>query len=705
MSATLSALAMAAGLAEHWTDARQQPRAVAPDTLRALLRAMDLPADSEADIRDSHARLAAARSQARLPAMMVAVAGGRLRLPPACAGAYEISAAHARALAGHTTTDAAGMPELLLPTVPGYYTLALPGGVTTLAVAPASAPPPSLLLDEPEPRAWGLAAQVYSLRRQAADPVQATHGFGDFGALRDLAISAGAAGADALAMSPVHAMFAADPGQYSPYSPSSRLFLNTLYADPAAVLGAEAVRAALARMGQAAQQALHALEQRDLIDWPQAARARQRLLRELHRGFQQTATEDQRQALQAFCRAGGQDLRDHALFEALHENLAQLPGAPRSWTAWPDGLRDPRSNETRGFAQAQAGELDFHQFTQWLAAVSLSQAQQAARGAGMRIGLIADLAIGASPAGSHAWSHQADLMRRAGVGAPPDIHNPLGQAWGLTALSPQALRESGYAAFIALLRAGLAQAGGLRIDHILGMARLWLIPDGAAAADGAYLRYPLRTLLRLTALEAWRHQALMIGENLGTVPEGFDDALREHGLLGMDVLWFMREASAARSPAAFTAPGVWPAQAAAMTTTHDLPTLEGWWRGRDIDWRADLDLLSPQESAADLRAARAADRESLWQAVRAHAHQPPEPAPEQVPAATLLAYVAAAPCPLALVPLEDATGMVDQPNLPGADSRHPNWRQRQPLAAADCLEAPAARERLAPLRSLRGRKP
>ncbi|KOQ35963.1 4-alpha-glucanotransferase, partial [Achromobacter xylosoxidans] len=317
----------------------------------------------------------------------------------------------------------------------------------------------------------------------------------------------------------------------------------------------------------------------------------------------------------------------------------------------------------------------------------------------------ADLAIGASPAGSHAWSHQADLMRRAGVGAPPDIHNPLGQAWGLTALSPQALRESGYAAFIALLRAGLAQAGGLRIDHILGMARLWLIPDGAAAADGAYLRYPLRTLLRLTALEAWRHRALMIGENLGTVPEGFDDALREHGLLGMDVLWFMREASAAPSPAAFTAPGAWPAQAAAMTTTHDLPTLAGWWRGRDIDWRASLDLLGPQESAADLRAARAADRESLWQAVRAHAHQPPEPAPEQVPAATLLAYVAAAPCPLALVPLEDATGMVDQPNLPGADSRHPNWRQRQPLAAADCLDAPTARERLAPLRSLRGRKP
>lgn len=705
MSGTLSALALAAGLAEHWTDAYRQPRSVAPETLRALLGAMDLPADSDADIRASHERLARARGDAQLPAMMVTTAGGMLRLPPACAGHYEIGAAHAKPLAGHTTADAAGVPQLEAPTVPGYYTLTLATGTVTLAVAPSSAPSLSHLLGEPQPRAWGLAAQVYSLRRPAADLVHATQGFGDFGALRDLAVSAGAAGADVLAMSPVHAMFASDPQQYSPYSPSSRLFLNVLYADPAAALGEAQVRAALARMGPLAQQALRTLDARDLIDWPQAAHARQRLLRELYRDFERVATPDQRQALRSFCEAGGQDLHDHALFEALHEHLARMPGAPRAWSAWPDGLRDPRSREARDFAQAQAGELAFHQFCQWLAAVSLSQAQQAARRAGMRVGLVADLAIGASPAGSHAWSHQADLMRRTGVGAPPDIHNPRGQAWGLTALSPQALHQSGYAAFIALLRASLAQTGGLRIDHILGMARLWLIPQGAAAGDGAYLRYPLRTLLRLTALEAWRHQALVIGENLGTVPDGFDDTLRDHGVLGMDVLWFMRAAPGAKPAAPFMPPGDWPAQAAAMTTTHDLPTLEGWWRGRDIDWRAGLDLLGPAQRESDLRAQRDADRDSLWQAVREHAHQPAEPAPAQAPAAKLLAFVAAAPCPLTLVPLEDATGTLDQPNLPGGDARHPNWRQRQPLAAADCLDAPEVRERLALLRSLRGRTP
>ena len=222
MTAELSALAKAAGLAEHWTDARQQARVVAPETLRALLRAMDLPADSDADIRDSQQRLDGARGEARLPAMLVGIAGGRLKMPPACAGPYEISAAHARPLTGETATDAAGMPEIAVPPVPGYYTLTTRIGAALLAVAPASAPTPSQLLGQPRPRAWGLAAQVYSLRRGAEDPVHATHGYGDFGALRELAVSAGAAGADALAISPVHAMFAADPEQYSRAAMSPR---------------------------------------------------------------------------------------------------------------------------------------------------------------------------------------------------------------------------------------------------------------------------------------------------------------------------------------------------------------------------------------------------------------------------------------------------------------------------------------------------
>ncbi|WMD22218.1 4-alpha-glucanotransferase [Achromobacter seleniivolatilans] len=699
----LSALAADAGIAEQWTGADQRPQTVKPDTLRALLAAMDLPAGTDKDIRDSRQRLSAASGRKRLPAMLIAVTSEPVALPVQCAGRYEIHAESGAVLTGISTTDTDGFPSFPAPDTPGYYTLTTPAGMTTLAVAPPHAPTMDDLMQTQDARAWGLAAQVYSLRRPAPDLTHSTHGFGDFGALRELATAAGCAGADALAISPVHAMFAADPGQSSPYSPSSRLFLNTLYADPAAVLGHDAVRSALADMDQ---HMLHALDAQALINWPQAGRLRQQLLRSLYGQFAAHAPPQQRQAFAAYCLTAGQDLRDHALFEALHAAQAPPYGDPTPWTAWPAGLRDPRSAAAQGYVDAQADDVNVHMFNQWLASESLALAQQAARDAGMRIGLVADLAVGGSPLGSHAWSRQADLMKRTGVGAPPDLHNPRGQGWGLTALSPAALNTSGYAAFLAMLRANLAHAGGLRIDHILGMARLWLIPDGAGPQDGGYLRYPLKDLLRLTALEAWLHDALIIGENLGTVPEGFDDELHAHGLLGMNVLWFMREPGAgATGPAAFIPPQNWPPHAVAMTTTHDLPTLEGWWHAQDIRWRTRLGLLGDDQDESLLRLARLEDREALWRAVQASpATAAMRTMPRETPGADLLGYVASSPCPLMLVPLEDIAGRLDQPNLPGTISNHPNWRQRLPLSVSDCLNTPESQARLQPVLAQRGRQ-
>lgn len=764
----LSALAAEAGLAEDWTGADRRAQRVSPDTLRALLDAMDLPAGSAADIRDSRQRLAAAASQTRLPPMLIARVGERVALPADCAGAYTLQADAQPPLSGRTAHGPDLTPTLQAPLTPGYYTLRTQGGDCTLAVAPERAPSMSDLLRSKNPRAWGLSAQVYSLRRPAGDLMQSTHGFGDFGALRDLALAAGSAGADALAISPVHAMFAADPAQCSPYSPSSRLFLNTLFADPAGVLDADLVRDAMSGLDHAR---LRVLDAQPLINWPAAAALRQQLLQRLHAGFATHATTGQRQAYESFVQAGGQDLRDHALFEALHASQSQAHQAPLAWTDWPEDLRCPRSPSAQRYADEHAEAVDVHRFSQWLASASLSRAQQAARDAGMRIGLVADLAVGGSPGGSHAWSRQADLMKRSSVGAPPDLHNPLGQGWGLTALSPTALQESGYAAFLAMLRASLSHAGGLRIDHILGMARLWLIPDGASPREGGYLRYPLAQLLRLTALEAWLHGALIIGENLGTVPEGFDAQLESHGLLGMNVLWFMRAAeseqepagaepgsdsdsglasassqdqgqsqnqnqsqgnrpppastvsppaadaaissksgapatppSAKAAPAAFVPPADWPVHAVAMTTTHDLPTLEGWWHGQDILWRSRLHLFGPDQQEADLRNERLADRAALWQAVQASsAAASMRGLPRQTPSAVLLGYVASAPCPLMLVALEDVVGQLDQPNLPGTVSNHPNWRQRTPLSVADCLHVPSSLARLQPVRAQRGR--
>ncbi|QVQ28125.1 4-alpha-glucanotransferase [Achromobacter deleyi] len=695
----LSALAAEAGIAEHWTDARQRPRRLSPDTLKALLAALALPAESRQDIRDSRQRLAAQAADA-LPPLLVTRCNEPAQLPGAAHGPYRIVCESGRVIDGDIRSDAGGQPFLIAPDEPGYHRLSLESGDATLAVAPRQAPGLADLTGAADPRCWGVSAQVYSLRQDACAALPRTHGFGDFGALRELAVAAAEQGADVLAISPVHAMFSAQPERCSPYSPSSRLFLNVLYAAPAAVLGQEALARALAGVAPAE---LGALDGLDLIDWPGAAAQRLHLLRALHQQFASGAPAALRQRYARFCAARGQALRDHALFESLHAARRKQDGAVQPWAQWPAGLRDPASAEVRRYAQDHPLEVDFHQFAQWLASENLAAAHAAGRAAGMRVGLLADLAVGDSPDGSHAWSRQADLMPRISIGAPPDIYNPLGQNWGLTAFSPRALHANGYAAFIDMLRASLAHTGGLRIDHILGMARLWLVPDGASPGEGAYLRYPLETLLALTALEAWRHRACAIGENLGTVPEGFDQRLKDNGLLGMNVLWFMRQAPDARpgpdAPAGFTNPAEWPAEAVAMTTTHDLPTLRGWWAERDIDWRVRLNLLGVDEDENSLRQGRAIDRGLLTQALDDASETPSKEAP--LPA--LLRFVSSCLCPLLLVPMEDVAGVLDQPNLPGTIDTHPNWRQRLPLSIRATFADPAAQERLDAARTGRRR--
>lgn len=701
----LSALALDAGIAEHWTDARQRPQRVAPDTLRALLAAMDLPAGTARDIDDSRRRLAEQAADV-LPPMLVTRCNARTVLPKTARGPYRVLCESGRILDGHIQAGADRVPFMIAPDEPGYHRLLLTTAEATLAVAPQKAPSLADLTGVTGPRCWGLAAQVYSLRQDASAAVPRTHGFGDFGALRELAVAAAEQGADMLAISPVHAMYAAQPERSSPYSPSNRLFLNVLYAAPASVLGQDAMVRALAGVEPAELSALDGLE---LIDWPAAAAIRLRVLRALHAEFASSGAASQRARYAQFCEDRGQALRDHAIFEALHAAQRAPDGKIPPWQKWPAALRDPASSQVKRFAQDHPLEVDFHQFAQWLAAENLAAAHTAGREAGMRLGLLADLAVGASPDGSHAWSRQADLMRGMSVGAPPDIYNSLGQGWGLTAFSPRALHTNGYAAFIEMLRAVLAHTGGVRIDHILGMARLWLVPDGASPADGAYLRYPLDEILALIALEAWRHRACAIGENLGTVPEGFDDRLNDNGVLGMNVLWFMRQAvdappvadaaeavaagadaSGARAAAGFTPPAEWPENAAAMTTTHDLPTLRGWWEERDIDWRVKLHLLGDDDDEQSLRAARAQDRQALSRALDPKAETPPG----QAPVPELLRFVSSSPCPLLLVPMEDIAGVLDQPNLPGTIDTHPNWRQRMPLSIRATFADPAAQARL-----------
>ncbi|RZI79048.1 MAG: 4-alpha-glucanotransferase, partial [Pseudomonas sp.] len=383
-------------------------------------------------------------------------------------------------------------------------------------------------VDEPPARLWGLAAQLYSLRREGGG------GYGDCMALEQLARSAAERGADAIAISPIHALSLADQQHFSPYSPSSRLQLNSLYASPATVLGERAVR--LAVESCLLQPTLDALEQEPLVNWPVAADAQQRVLEALYKDFNQ-GNHPLREDFDSFCAAAGEPLTLHCRFELLQaEAVAQ--GLSGDWRNWPPAWQDPHHPEVEALAAAHPSRVEYHAFCQWLTERSLQRAQQAAVAGGMAIGLIADLAVGADGAGSQAWSRQDELLASLTVGAPPDILNRSGQDWGISAFSPEGLKRNGYRAFIEMLRANLAHAGGLRIDHVMGLRRLWLIPNGAKPSEGAYLNFPLDDLLRLLALESVKHEAVILGEDLGTVPDGLRETLASKALLGMRVLPF-----------------------------------------------------------------------------------------------------------------------------------------------------------------------
>ena len=665
MTTELAALAAAAGVSNRWQDYRGAQHQVSAESLRAVLAALDLPAGTAAEVRDSMAVLAAQKSAS---ALVTATAGQPVTLAGP-AGRYIVQLENGVRLEGIAEPCESGA---LLPGIeaPGYHEVWLGDHRIGLAVAPQRC----FTVQDAAPgsRPWALAAQLYSLRRPGDG------GIGDFRALQDLAAPAASCGAAAVAISPAHAQFSADPDRFSPYSPSSRIMLNVLHA------GLDWPEDA-------------ASERSVLVDWPIAARRR---LAALRAAFDAISPAELA-ALAAFRTEMGDTLETHARFEALHASQFGHDPSRWHWRTWPETLRHPASPGVAEFAARHQTEVAFHAYMQFVADRSLAAAQRAMRGAGMPIGLIADLAVGADSGGSHCWSRQAETLLGLSIGAPPDLLATQGQKWGLAAFSPRGLVLNGFSAFIEMLRQAMRHAGGVRIDHALGLNRLWVVPEGGTAADGAYLNFPLQDMLRLIALESQRNRAIVLGEDLGTIPEGFQARLAQSGVLGMRVLWFERDGDR------FTPPQEWTREAAAMTSTHDLPTVAGWWAGRDLEWRARLGLSGGPAQEAREGNERFQDRFRLWDAFRASGAAAGEPPPNDAGAAVADAatsHVAASVCDLAIIPLEDALALPDPPNLPGTqDHQHPNWRRRMPSPASEILSLPGVAERLAGVNRARSR--
>jgi 4-alpha-glucanotransferase len=634
----LHRLAEAAGIARHWRDVAGQDHTVSDDVLRAVLAALGHDA----------ARGGAA------PAMVVGEVGMATALPFACARIEVIDE--------HGAVRVVDGSEGRIPALaePGYYRLVGEGFETTLAVAPARCPPAA------SGRAWGPVVQIPSLCSAQGEA------FGHLGLLAQAAEQFGPRGAGFLAISPVHALYPGTGEDFSPYSPSSRLFLNGALGDPA-LLGLPPLEN-------------HAAG--ELIDWRTAMPDRLAMLRALFN----RCSPAERERITALASADAAALQRHALFDALDRVFR--PGGADGWRDWPSEFRDPASPAVRRFAQEHAEDVAFHAFVQGLARGSLDHAQAAAKSASMPLGLIADLAVGVRPGGSDAWAIRDAMLDGLTIGAPPDPLGPHGQNWGLTTFSPRGLAERGFAPWIDLLRASLAWSGGVRIDHSYGLARLWVIPEGGTPADGTYLHYPFLDLVRLAMLEAHRAGGVIIAEDLGTAPPGFSQAITDRNLFGMRVLWFERAADHG-----FIGAHDYPERCVAMTGTHDTTTVAGWWKGTDIDWAHRLGRLPDGIDPGKAQEIRDWDRGLLWSTIGNGAPRPAPDDPDPVVDAAI-AHVARTPAQLVAVPMEDLAGIDQQVNLPGTVIQHPNWRRRLPAPVAELCDEDAVRGRIETLNRL-----
>lgn len=658
----LRKLALAAGLNPDWQSLDGGWHSVSPDTLRQVLAALGLPGRSTRQISAALDMLSQ-QSKSSLPPFLTATAGTQLRLPcpsrrPGQASIIFEGNHREHALAIHLEE---GTLSFRVPSRIGYHRLQIGRAESILAIAPPQGKRCADLTDGS--RAWGISSQIYGLRR-AGDG-----GVGDFSALAILGRCAAAAGAAALAISPLHAQFSADSNHFSPYSPSNRLWLNILYVDPEAAW-------TMIAPGHAGPDTHRDRRADRLIDWPAVAKRKLSDLRALHdhclRHSLLSAAHPIGSDFLAFCRQGGAALAQHALFEALQAHFLRQSPALWHWRNWPAAYRRPDSPACRQFAAGHADEISFHSFAQWLAACQLDDAARRCR-ADMQIGLICDIAVGSDSGGSQNWADRRNMLDGLSIGAPPDDFNAGGQNWGITSFAPNQLPREHYRPFIDLLRASLRYGGGVRMDHILGLQRLWVIPEGAAATDGVYLNYPLDDLLRITALESKRAQAFILGEDLGTVPEQFRPRLREAGISGMQVLWFQR------AEGDFLAASAWDSNAVGMTTTHDLPTIAGWWTGTDLRWRRRLAQQGTAGIDHTVSKRRQAERGRLWsrftQEGVASGPQPGKNEPQRV-IDSAIAFLGRTGCDLVLLPLEDLLALTEQPNLPGTIDEHPNWRRR-----------------------------
>ncbi len=506
-------------------------------------------------------------------------------------------------------------------------------------------------------KCWVLAVQLYGVRSRR------NWGHGDFSDLADLLEVIAGLGGAGIGLNPLHAQFydrASCSG--SPYSPNSRLFLNPLYIDVEAIKEFD--------RGHAVNIApdIARLRDAELVDYSAVAALKIAALRAAYRSFAANGSRERLQDFAAYRQERGRELENFAAFETLR---AQHSGA---WWEWPDEWRAPTHDALRKIRESHPDDIRFHEFLQWNAERQLGRCRDVARRHGLAVGLYLDTAIGVDAGGADAWMAQGIVLRGLSVGAPPDQFNPAGQDWGLTAYNPLGLVASRFEPFRQMLRSVMRYAGAMRIDHVLGLMRLFVIPHGLPASQGAYLRLPFAEMLAVVAEESRRWNCITIGEDLGTVPENFRAALSAWGVWSYLVVLFERNWDGS-----FRRPEEYPERAIATLNTHDLPTFAGWMSGHDLKTKRAISV-DPGETDDERHHSRVTFCAALAAAIGRR----------QIGFEEVAAFLAATPTRLVSVAVEDVLALDDQVNVPGTVAEHPNWRRRWPVS----LEELAADQRL-----------
>jgi 4-alpha-glucanotransferase len=690
-------LARLRGIGDAYYDYRGELRYFTLETKTDLLRAMGCAVDDPAALAAELGRLEIQRWRSLLPAV-AAANGPRVRvdlnIPARDFGSsivWTVNLEQGEQRSGATST--ADCPEIWRGEVAGSWItrrrfempLDLPTGHHELEVKIGAGPVSrcSIFVSPPkcyEPPAirqgdklWGVAVQLYTVRSKA------NWGIGDFDDLKALIRWLAPHGAGFIGLNPLHALAPADPALASPYSASSRHFLNVLYISVPAVAELKECAAARARLAEPSFAArLSELRAVPRVDYRGVAEIKFEILELLFSDFcdRHLALGTERAtAFRSFVAAGGQLLQMHARFDALDRHFRSTQGVASGWMSWPAEYRDPEAAAAERFASEHARDIDFYLYLQWLAHEQLVGAQGLTRELGMPIGLYGDYAVGTHPSGSETWVDQTGYRLGAEIGAPPDPLALKGQGWGLPPPDPVAMESQHLEGFRQLIRNNMRYYGALRLDHVMSLFRLWWVAAGHSPSDGAYVHYPLPLLLTALTLESTRSACVIVGEDLGVVPDEIRRAMPEFGLYHYKVLLFEKENGRFRRPDEFERFSL------ATVTTHDMPTLRSFWEGRDIELRHELNLYPTPALENDVRQARGRDRVALLTALQDQGLKPASPASPGEPFSldlthALHIYLARSSAILAALQIEDLLGMTDPVNVPGTDHEYPNWQRK-----------------------------